>query len=147
MYSIRPVMADIFANRRERLRQLIEERFGGNRTALVRAAGLNPSYVSRFTEIFGERSNLGDRAAGRIEQGLGLPVGWLDGEPSHGASKIPYKGRMGPPRKVQLHAVEELLAAGYTQKEAARQLGVHESTVSHALKRERKSKRPQRVAA
>ena len=99
MYSIRPVMADIFANRRERLRQLIEERFGGNRTALVRAAGLNPSYVSRFTEIFGERSNLGDRAAGRIEQGLRLPVGWLDGEPPTGRRRYLTRGAWVRPGK------------------------------------------------
>lgn len=101
MYNHRPAMADIFATRRRRLHLLIEERFGGNRTDLARAVGLSPSYTARFTEIFGGRSNLGDRTAWRIEQALGLPEGWMDRKAAPGAvPKTPYKARIGcPPQK------------------------------------------------
>lgn len=154
LYNQRPVMGEIHANRRLWLRQLIEERFGGNRTALARAVGLRPSYTSCFTEIFAGRANLGNRTASRIEQALGLPNGWMDTKPPPGAPKTPYKARMGTPPKVRMRALKEMLAEGLTQRETAQQLGVHESTVSHALKRARaaekkhKHKRPQtRVAA
>ena len=36
-------MAEIHARRRLRLRQLIEERFEGNRTTLARAVGFKPT--------------------------------------------------------------------------------------------------------
>jgi len=146
MYNIRTVMADIYATRRARLHQLIEEKFGGNRTALARAVGFKPSYTARFTDIFGGRSNLGGRTAGRIEQALGLPEGWMDRKlPPSAVPKMPYKGHIGPRLKVRAHVVEELLSAGHSQRETAQQLGVHESTISRVVKKERR--RTARTAA
>ncbi|MGH8524106.1 MAG: helix-turn-helix domain-containing protein [Gammaproteobacteria bacterium] len=142
MYNQRTVMADIYATRRLRLRQLIEERFEGNRTALVRAIGFKPTYT-RFTDIFAGRGNLGDHTADRIEQALGLPKGWMDRKVPPGAvPKTPYKPRRGSPPKVHVQTVDDLLAAGYTQKEIARRLEVHESTISRAVNKERKSAHP-----
>jgi plasmid maintenance system antidote protein VapI len=143
-------MAEIHARRRLRLRQLIEQRFDRNLSRLARAVDLTPSH---FGNVFSGRDNLGEHAARQIEKKLGLADRWMDREPPAGTvSKTPYKARTGPRPKVLAHAVEELLAAGYTQRATAQELGVHESTVSRAVQRERavkeehKPKRP-RVAA
>ncbi|MGH8711956.1 MAG: hypothetical protein ACREVA_11725 [Burkholderiales bacterium] len=91
MYNIRAVMSDIYATRRLRLRQLIEEQFDGNQTALARAVGFKSPYA-RFSDIFAGRNNLGGRTAGRIEQALGLPEGWMDRKlPPEAVPKKPYK--------------------------------------------------------
>lgn len=131
-------MAEIHARRRLRLRQLIEERFENNQVRLGKAVGLDSAGIS--TALSGS-SNLGEYAARRIEEALGLPNGWMDRKPPPGAvSKAPYKARMGKPPKVQPYnnPVRELLSAGYTQAEIASRLGVHKSTVSRAAKKERR---------
>lgn len=153
MYNHRTVMADIYANRRARLRQLIEDRFDNNQSALARRAGYSSStYLSALLKAI---LPMGERTAWKIEAKLGLPDGWMDRKPPPGAMpNTHYKARIGrPPQKpYDVHAVEELLAAGYAQREIARQLGVHESTISRiarqgrAVKREHKLKRPQGVA-
>ncbi len=142
-------MAEIHARRRLRLRQLIEEQFEGNQLRMARAVDLSRSHIRR---ALAGGVNLGEHAASRIEQMLGLPHGWMDLKPAPGTvPTTPYKARMGQPPKVR--SVNDLLNAGYTQREIARQFGVHYSTVSRAVQRERaaekehKSTRPQRVAA
>lgn len=142
-------MAEIHARRRLRLRQLIEERFEGNQSRMARAVDISRTQIR--TALTGG-VNLGEHAASRIEEKLGLPDGWMDSKPPSGAvPTTPYKARMGQPPKV--HSVNELLDAGYNQREIARQFGVHYSTVSRAVQRERaakkehKPKRPQHVAA
>ena len=118
-------MAEIHARRRLRLRQLIEERFENNQVRLGKAVGLDRSGIR--TALNGS-SNLGEYAARRIEEALGLPHGWMDSKPPPGAvPKTPYKTRTGPPPKVHTHAVDNLLAEGHTQAEIARRLGGHES--------------------
>lgn len=154
MYNHRTVMAEIYANRRARLRQLVEERYEGNQSALARTAGYSSStYLSALLKAL---LPMGERTAWKIEAALGLPDGWMDRKPSSSAMpNTPYKARIGrPPQKpYDVHTVEGLLAAGYAQREIARQLGVHESTVSRIARQERpakkehKHKRPQRVAA
>ena len=144
MYNQRAIMADIYANRRARLRQLIEERFQGNQSAMARAVELGRQAV-RY--VFSGH-NLSEDNARQIEAALDLPDGWMDSKPPPGAvPKTPYKGRRGQPPKVHPYnnPVRELLSAGYSQADIARQLGVHESTVSRTIKRERR--RTARTAA
>lgn len=131
-------MAEIHARRLARLRQIIEKRFDNNQSAFARAVGLTPSH---FGNIFSGRWNLGEHAARKIEAALDLPGGCMDRKLPPGAvPKTPYKARIGARVKVHPYnnPVRELLSAGYTQAEIARQLGVHESTVSRAVKKERR---------
>ena len=139
------IMAEIHARRLARLRHIIEEKFDNNQSALARAVDLNASH---FGNIFSGRWNLGEHAARQIEAKLGLPDGWMDRKLPPGAvPKTPYKARMG--RRLKLHPyknpVRELLNAGNTQREIAKQLGVHESTISRVVKKERR--RTARTAA
>jgi len=90
MYNHRAVMADIYENRRARLRQLVEERFEGNRSRLGRAAGLNSSH---FVNIFSGRYNLGERNARQIEAMLGLPDSWMDRKPPADPENPRARGR------------------------------------------------------
>lgn len=97
MYNYRAVMADIYANRRLRLRQLIEERFDGYQRRLAKAAGLGLTTVNRVLHGTG---NLTEYATQKIEEALGLGHGWFNRAPPPGAvSKSPHKARMGPRRK------------------------------------------------
>lgn len=131
MYNQRTIMAEIYANRRARLRQLLDERFEGNQSLMARTAVYSSSY---FSALLNAVVTMGERSARHIEASLRLPDGWMDTEPPPGAvSTTPYKARLGHSR-IQ---VSPSLAAGYTQREIARQLGVHESTVSRAVQRER----------
>lgn len=137
MYNQRAVMADIYATRRARLRQLIEERFEGNQSLMARTAGYGNTY---FNALLNAVVPMGQRAASRIEAALCLSDGWMDRKPPPGAMpNTPYKARRGQPPKVR--SVNDLLNAGYTQREIARQLRVHESTVSRAVQRERAVKK------
>ena len=133
LYNQRAIMAEIYTNRRLRLRQLIEERFEGNQSAMARAGG----YRSHsFSPLLHATRTMGERSARQIEKALGLPDGWLDCTPPPGAvPTTPYKTCRGKQPKVR--SVDDLLSAGYTQRQIARKFGVHESTVSRAVKRER----------
>lgn len=75
MYNHRAVMADIYANRRERLRQLIEERFDWNQSKFAKALSFRQSSVSEY--VTGAKT-IGERVAHRIENAAGLPPGWLN---------------------------------------------------------------------
>ncbi|MCX8018503.1 MAG: hypothetical protein N2690_11480 [Rhodocyclaceae bacterium] len=66
---------DTQAVRRQRLRQLIDERFAGNQSALARAVDRQPDYISRCLK---GTKGIGEAFARDIEQRLGLPHLWLD---------------------------------------------------------------------
>lgn len=103
-------MAEIHARRLARLRQIIEERFDNNQSALARAVGLAPSH---FGNVLTGRWNLGEHAARKIEAALDLPDGCMDIKPPPAAvPKTPYKARMGKPPKVHPYnnPVRELLS-------------------------------------
>lgn len=144
MYNFTPIMEGIYAIRRARVIQIVQERFEGNRAAFGREAGLDHSLSSAYVR---GAQNIGERLARRIERDLGLTDGWLDMEDRRRKRRVPLHPLRAvghsQPRKV--HSLQKLLSAGYSQREIARQLGVHESTVSKALKRERE--RPQHAAA
>lgn len=146
LYNQRAIMAEIHANRRARLRQLLEERFEGNQALMSRAGGYAAG-ATYLCELLNANHTMGFRAARKIEVALGLPEGWMDCQPPPGVvPKTPYQARLNQPL-LKAHTVHKLLSAGYTQREAARQLGVHESTVSRAIKKEGKSGGARRVAA
>jgi hypothetical protein len=73
-------MKSIYDIRRDNLRALIANRFGGSQTALARTVGLNQaSFVSRLvTAREFTRKNIGNRLARRIEAALSLPPNSLD---------------------------------------------------------------------
>ncbi|SDV49089.1 LexA family transcriptional regulator [Chitinasiproducens palmae] len=60
------------------LRNLIADRFGGSQAALCKRIGMSPSQIGQY---LGGYRNLGERAARKIEDGAGLPAGWLDAAP------------------------------------------------------------------
>ena len=73
---------DIFATRRETLRQLVLSKFGGNRAAFSRAAGVHQNQINLIlTENEQHRRNLGEALARKIEAQLALPTGRLDEVP------------------------------------------------------------------
>lgn len=67
----------IVATRRERLRQLINDRFDGRQTHFVEATGINAGELSGLLRT----KHFGEKKARTLEAQLGLPNMWLDGEP------------------------------------------------------------------
>ena len=71
------VPEDLKEARRQRLRQLRDDRFGGSNTELARALGKQPDYISRA--ILG-RKVVGEAFARELETTLSLPARWMDGD-------------------------------------------------------------------
>jgi SOS-response transcriptional repressor LexA len=70
---------DIQEVRRENLRLLINEKFGGVNAAFSRTAGRDPNLINLIlTGNLKIRRNMGERLARGMEQDLGLPHGWFD---------------------------------------------------------------------
>ncbi|MCE9874249.1 helix-turn-helix transcriptional regulator [Hafnia alvei] len=71
---------DKFEIRRQRLRQLRDERFNGKASALANEIGVDPSYVSRmlYPEDKKGRKRIGEEMVETIESKLKLPTGWMD---------------------------------------------------------------------
>lgn len=63
--------------RRSRLKELLETRFNGSRTAMWKAAGLSSA---RLTQLLDENEPFGDIAAENLERSLSLPRGYLNGD-------------------------------------------------------------------
>lgn len=63
--------------RRQRLKDLLETRFNGSRTAMWKAAGLSSA---RLTQLLDENEPFGDIAAENLERSLSLPRGYLNGD-------------------------------------------------------------------
>jgi phage repressor protein C with HTH and peptisase S24 domain len=66
--------------RRERLKQLIRERFDNNQSAFSRAVGSSSNYVNRV--LHGQK-NLGEDLARKFEQALRLEPYWFDAKAEH----------------------------------------------------------------
>lgn len=66
--------SDIQTTRRERLRQLIEDRFGGRQSALVEEIGINQGELSGLLKT----KSFGEKKARSLEEQLKLPSKWLD---------------------------------------------------------------------
>ena len=65
---------EIQALRRQRLRQLIEDRYGGRQSALVEEIGINQGELSGLLRL----KSFGEKKARSLEDQLGLPAKWLD---------------------------------------------------------------------
>jgi hypothetical protein len=61
--------------RKARVRELMEKRFGGVQAATARACGMPTQWIS---DVFNGRREIGEKAARKIEENVGLPAGWLD---------------------------------------------------------------------
>jgi hypothetical protein len=73
-----------FDVRRENLRRLILEKYEGNRAAFARAANVHQNQVNLLlSDNDQHRRNLGEALARRMEEAVGLPVGYFD-LPPHG---------------------------------------------------------------
>lgn len=70
---------DTSSIRRQRLRQLIDERFGGRQVRLAHAIERQPDYISRCLK---GTKGIGEDLARDIERRLGLPNLWLDTLPN-----------------------------------------------------------------
>lgn len=75
-------MDDIYAQRLERFRSLMESRFGGKQAAIANAVGKPANYVSR---VLNGTKKLGEEMAREFEASLDLPPYWFDGLDSLGA--------------------------------------------------------------
>ncbi|RPH43244.1 MAG: XRE family transcriptional regulator [Burkholderiales bacterium] len=53
----------------------MEKRFEGVQAATARACDMPTQWIS---DVFNGRREIGERAARKIEENVGLPVGWLD---------------------------------------------------------------------
>lgn len=62
-------------NNQEKLRELLESRFGGNQTALAAAVGTAPPAIC---QILSGKKRLGEALARRIESSLSLPPGTFE---------------------------------------------------------------------
>lgn len=77
-------MKDVSEARRENLRSLIQEKYGGVNAALSRAANKDPNLINLIlTSNENIRRNMGEKMARAIEETLSLPSGWFD-VPRHG---------------------------------------------------------------
>ncbi|AZS78825.1 XRE family transcriptional regulator [Achromobacter spanius] len=75
-------MDDIYAQRLERFRSLMESRFGGKQAAIAAAVGKPANYVSR---VLNGSKKLGEEMAREFEVSLELPPYWFDGLDALGA--------------------------------------------------------------
>lgn len=72
-----PLMdTDIVKTRRERLRELIKTRFGGKQSRMVDETGINAGELSGLLRT----KHFGEKKARAIEDQLGLPALWMDGD-------------------------------------------------------------------
>ena len=78
--------------RTQNIRRIIEQRFDGNKSEFARAALVAPAQISQW--LSGYR-NIGEKAARKIEEALGMASGALDidadnpSSPSHQRQEIP----------------------------------------------------------
>jgi hypothetical protein len=71
----------LFAARKENLARLVAEKYEGNRAALSRACGIHQNQINlMLTNNEEHRRNMGEDLARRMEQTLGIPVGYFDQE-------------------------------------------------------------------
>ena len=70
---------DVRDVRRANIRRLVLERFEGKRAGFARAVGAREAHINNvFSRLPEHRRNVGEKAARRYEEQLGLPCGWLD---------------------------------------------------------------------
>jgi phage repressor protein C with HTH and peptisase S24 domain len=85
---------DIHARRRARLALIIEETAKGNVAEFARAHAYSRSQISQFlSETYNGGRSIGERAARKIEEKVGVPAGWLDlelGEAEERKLKFPF---------------------------------------------------------
>lgn len=78
----------VFEIRRENLRELIDSRFEGNRSAFARAANKNVNLINlALTTNLDLRRTIGEKLARDMEKALSLPEGWLDVDRSKTSSE------------------------------------------------------------
>lgn len=74
-----PVVTDIFATRRARLRSLVDEHSIGNIAVFAEKFGYSRAQISQYlSESYNGGRSIGERAARLIEEKVRVPVGWLD---------------------------------------------------------------------
>jgi len=71
---------DIYEIRRQNLKRLLKQRFGGKQVRLASAIDRQPGYVSRCLSDGAHRKRIGEDLARNIESSLDLQSGWLDQE-------------------------------------------------------------------
>lgn len=89
---------DVFEARRINLKELIRDRFEGNRAAFSRATGKNPNLINLLLSKNSDyQRNIGEKLARDIEERMQLDSGWLD------------RINEGPAGKQQQHVVIKAL--------------------------------------
>lgn len=79
---------DIYDIRRHRLKQWIDEDFGGVAAQFARAVKSEPNYITRVLSTNEKhRKRLGEKLARQFEEALAKPKMWLDQDP-HGTQQI-----------------------------------------------------------
>jgi hypothetical protein len=72
---------DVQTNRRERLRQFVEEQFAGNVSRFAASVGKSQPQIA---DMLNGRKSFGERVARALEESLGLPSGYFDSASSSG---------------------------------------------------------------
>lgn len=80
---------DIWDTRRERLRELIKERFDGNQSALAERLSREANYISRLLTDKKHRKRMTEILARKIEKIVELPEFWLDQAHNQAATAPP----------------------------------------------------------
>jgi hypothetical protein len=108
-------MEQIYETRRERLRQAMQEQFGGKQAAIAARLGRQADYISR---IFTGRKMLAEDLAREFEEVLGKPPYWLDGMDQHVGGEWPFSvsrddySRLEPEDRARLDSAFADLVAG-----------------------------------
>ena len=108
-------MSAIYEARKERLRQVMVERFDGRQIALAASLGKEPNYISR---IFGGTKKIGEEIARYFEERLGKPPYWLDGSltnlklasSNHWPFPIPYERYEALPQEKKQQLSDRVVA-------------------------------------
>lgn len=111
--------------RRQRLRELLSERFADNASDLARAVKKQQSYISELLK--GKRS-FGERVARDIERKVGVTPGWLDYRPQRLCALTGYgEGSIA-------HPSSDSQSGGQHQQQAARPLTADEQALLDAYR-------------
>ena len=121
-----PATSTLAQRRLHRLRQLIQEQFGGNQTAFSRAVGKAPAQIGQYVR---EERGIGERVARHIEGVFCLPDGWMDqsdpeGEPA--TDREPLPPRVETHLRVLDHALREGRVTAEQLESAMHLLGLTE---------------------
>lgn len=112
-----------YENRRRRLRQLIDERAGGNQAAFGRMYGYERSQISQYlSATYNKGRSPGGNVIDDLEDKLGLPPGWFDIDNDSRAGDWPFKS-ISPERYAEATDAQRAAMEEWVREQLDRFLG------------------------